>query len=89
MLAYIFLMVYKLLKKEDKEPEGEVKNIIFDVGQVLVSYEWEDYLKSFHFLEEEEKLIAEAVFKSQTWKSVTGTFPGGRVPEAVYCRTSG
>ena len=39
-------MVYKLLKKEDKEAEGEVKNIIFDVGQVLVSYEWEDYLKA-------------------------------------------
>ena len=49
VLAYVFLMVYKLLKKEDKEAEGEVKNLIFDVGQVLVSYEWEDYLKSFHF----------------------------------------
>ena len=39
-------MVYKLLKKENKEVEGEVKNIIFDVGQVLVSYDWESYLKS-------------------------------------------
>lgn len=76
VLAYVFLMVYKLLKKEDKEAEGEVKNIIFDVGQVLVSYEWEDYLKSFHFLEEEEKLIAEAVFKSQTWNERDrGLFP--------------
>ena len=76
VLAYVFLMVYKLLKKEDKEAEGEVKNIIFDVGQVLVSYEWEDYLKSFHFPEEEEKLIAEAVFKSQTWNERDrGLFP--------------
>ena len=76
VLAYVFLMVYKLLKKEDKEAEGEVKNIIFDVGQVLVSYEWEDYLKSFHFPEEEEKMIAEAVFKSQTWNERDrGLFP--------------
>ena len=56
VLAYVFLMVYKLLK-----------NIIFDVGQVLVSYDWESYLKAFHFSAEEEKLIAEKVFKSQIW----------------------
>ena len=41
VLAYVFLMVYKLLKKEEKEVAGEVKNIIFDVGQVLISYDWE------------------------------------------------
>lgn len=28
VLAYVFFMVYKLLKKENKEAEGEVKNII-------------------------------------------------------------
>ena len=56
VLAYVFLMVYKLLKKEEKEVAGEVKNIIFDVGQVLVSYDWESYLKAFHFSAEEEKL---------------------------------
>ena len=44
-----------------------IKNIIFDVGQVLVSYDWESYLKAFHFSAEEEKLIAEKVFKSQIW----------------------
>ena len=55
VLAYVFLMVYKLLKKEEKEVAGEVKNIIFDVGQVLVSYDWESYLKAFHFSAEEER----------------------------------
>ena len=69
-------MVYKLLKKENKEAEGEVKNIIFDVGQVLVSYDWESYLKAFHFSAEEEKLIAEKVFKSQIWNERDrGLFP--------------
>ena len=76
VLAYVFLMVYKLLKKENKEAEGEVKNIIFDVGQVLVSYDWENYLKAFHFSAEEEKLIAEKVFKSQIWNERDrGLFP--------------
>ena len=76
VLAYVFLMVYKLLKKENKEAEGEVKNIIFDVGQVLVSYDWESYLKAFHFSAEEEKLIAEKVFKSQIWNERDrGLFP--------------
>ena len=40
---------------------------IRDRGQVLVSYDWESYLKAFHFSAEEEKLIAEKVFKSQIW----------------------
>ena len=35
-----------------------MKNIIFDVGQVLVSYDWESYLKEFHFPAEEEMQIA-------------------------------
>ena len=82
VLAYVFLMVYKLLKKENKEVRGEVKNIIFDVGQVLVSYEWEEYLKSFHFPEEEEKLIAEKVFKSQIWNERDR----GLFPEEEYLR---
>ncbi|MDD5805455.1 HAD family hydrolase [Blautia sp. HCP3S3_H10_1] len=67
VLAYVFFMVYKLLKKDEKEADGKVKNIIFDVGKVLVSYDWEGYLESFHFPAEEEKLIGEKVFKSQIW----------------------
>ena len=31
VLAYVFLMVLQASEKEDKEAEGEVKNIIFDV----------------------------------------------------------
>ena len=73
-VAYVFLMVYKLLKKEDKEAEGEVKNIIFDVGQVLVSYEWERLSEKLPF--SEKKLIAEKVFKSQIWNERDrGLFP--------------
>ena len=76
VLAYVFFMVYKLLKKENQEADGEVIIIIVDVGQVLVSYDWESYLKAFHFSAEEEKLIAEKVFKSQIWNERDrGLFP--------------
>ena len=82
VLAYVFFMVYKLLKKDKKEVEGEVKNIIFDVGQVLVSYDWETYLKEFNFPAEEEKLIAEKVFKSQIWNERDR----GLLPEEEYLK---
>ena len=37
---------------------------------------WESYLKAFHFPAEEEKLIAEKVFKSQIWNERDrGLFP--------------
>ena len=26
-----------------------IENVIFDVGRVLVAFDWEDYLKSFDF----------------------------------------
>ena len=67
VLAYVFWMVYKLLNNRKKEVSTEVKNVIFDVGKVLVNYDWEDYLESFRFPKEEENLIAEKVFKSQIW----------------------
>lgn len=38
--------------------------------------DWESYLKAFHFSAEEEKLIAEKVFKSQIWNERDrGLFP--------------
>lgn len=68
VMAYVFSMVYRLLnRKEKKVGETGIKNIIFDVGQVLVTYDWEGYLKTFDFPEEEYRLMAEKVFLSDTW----------------------
>ena len=69
IVAYVFWMAYRIWgNKKPREDENRmIENIIFDVGQVLVSYDWESYLKAFHFPAEEEKLIAEKVFKSQIW----------------------
>ncbi len=47
-----------------------IKNIVFDIGKVLVRFDWEDYLASFQFPEEETKAIAKAMFLNPNWNLV-------------------
>lgn len=44
-----------------------IDTIIFDIGKVLVEWNWQDYLKSFGYEEEKTKKLAEAVFLSEYW----------------------
>lgn len=69
ILLYVFWMTYKFFGrgKEKQEEKREVENIVFDVGRVLVEFEWEPYLKSFHFPKEKYEKIADVTFRSQTW----------------------
>ena len=67
IMAYAIWMVYKLLNRNKKVVDSDMENIIFDVGQVLVKYDWETYLDSFSFPKEERDKIAEVVFQSNTW----------------------
>ena len=45
-------MAYRIFGKKEKSVDSNVENIIFDVGNVLMEYGWEPYLKSFGFSEE-------------------------------------
>lgn len=47
-----------------------IKNIVFDIGKVLVRFDWEDYLASFQFPEEETTAIAKSMFLSSNWNLV-------------------
>ena len=47
ILGYLFWMMYRLLDKRKGSAEGKMKNVIFDVGLVLVDFDWQGYLKSF------------------------------------------
>ncbi|MCD7867325.1 MAG: HAD family phosphatase [Clostridiales bacterium] len=67
ILIYAMLMVYKMLEGRQKKVEGEIRNLIFDIGNVLVDFDWEGYLKSYGFPEEKYEKIADAVFRSETW----------------------
>lgn len=44
-----------------------IKTVIFDIGNVLVGFQWEKYYKSFGFSEEVEKRLAEATVLSEDW----------------------
>lgn len=44
-----------------------ITTIIFDLGNVLVDFAWQDYFDSFHFPEELKPRIAKATVLSPTW----------------------
>lgn len=44
-----------------------IKNIILDIGNVLITYDWRSYLDQFHFDPEEDQVLADAIFCSEAW----------------------
>lgn len=68
VMAYVIWMLYRYLnKKSNKEAEGMIKNVIFDVGCVLVDFDWKGYIDGFHFPEEKKERIINATFKGPVW----------------------
>ncbi len=53
-----------------------IRNIIFDIGNVLVGYNWREYMDSFGFPAEKEQAVAAALFGSDTWTELDR----GRIP---------
>lgn len=51
-----------------------IDTIIFDVGRVLVNWDYESYLKRFAFGPEKTKAIAAATFESPYCASSTAEF---------------
>lgn len=43
------------------------KNIIFDVGEVLLSYRWQDAVKDGGFTDEDSNAVIESLFKDPIW----------------------
>lgn len=53
-----------------------IRNIIFDIGGVLVGFNWEGLLKSFGFEPEKEAAIAGALFGTPVWQELDrGVWP--------------
>lgn len=44
------------------------KAVIFDLGKVLVAYDWQSYLKTFSFDEETFHAVANAMFLNEDWE---------------------
>jgi putative hydrolase of the HAD superfamily len=69
VLIYVMMLVYRQLKEKNKELYGEKPDsVIFDVGNVLVDYDWKQYLDSFGYDEEKKKILADAMFLSPVWE---------------------
>ena len=45
-----------------------IKTIIFDIGNVLTVFAWEEFLNSFGFSEDITEKIARASINSEVWK---------------------
>lgn len=69
VMAYAMLMLFRVLnkKKTDRQGTEQIKNVVFDLGRVLVDYNWRGYLETFGFSEEKFKKIADATFLSPVW----------------------
>ena len=46
-----------------------IKNIVFDVGQVLMSYTPENYLKNLGFSEKTVQTLRKVIFESTLWEA--------------------
>lgn len=68
VFAYICMIVYRVLKGRNPQVREGIRNVIFDVGNVLMDFDWPSYLKSFCFEEEKENRLADVIFKSRTWQ---------------------
>ena len=68
VMGYVIWMVFRLVNKKKNEGDKRmIKNIVFDVGLVLVEFNWQSYLDSFHFDKEKRDKIAKATFQSEVW----------------------
>ena len=47
-----------------------IKNIVFDIGNVLAAFDWEGTLRRMHLPEEEYESIADAVYRSSDWNEM-------------------
>lgn len=51
-----------------------IKNIVFDLGRVLVNFESRKYLKSFGYDDETVEKLNEIIFKSKEWEGCDSGF---------------
>ncbi len=61
-----------------------IKNVIFDIGRVLINYEPLDYLKTFHYGDDVDKELAKVIFENPLWNEFDrGTYTLGDCIESM------
>lgn len=73
ILLYAFMLVYKWTRHEDEvipkilAETSEIDTLIFDIGKVLVRYDWKKLIQDLKYDEKTAQAVAEAVFLSADW----------------------
>lgn len=74
ILAFAVVLVYRWLdnRKTEKshEESSEIDTVVFDVGRVLVGFEYEPLMDSFSFSEEKKEKIINATFRNEIWNEM-------------------
>ena len=47
--------------------QKHIRTVVFDIGNVLASFDWKGYLKQFHFSPEMEETLGKCVFLDPLW----------------------
>ena len=47
-----------------------IKNIVFDIGNVLAGFHWQDYFHSFGYSDEVFEQLADATVRSAVWNEM-------------------
>ena len=55
------------IEKRNDSMDSGIKNVVFDIGEVLVKFNWKEYLHSFGFPEETEEDLGRIIFTSSVW----------------------
>ncbi len=67
-----------------------IKNIIFDVGNVLVDFRWRAYMEDLGFSEETIEVLADCVVNCELWNELDrGVLPEAEVVDIMKKRTPG
>lgn len=73
IFLYAFMLVYKWSRHKDEvipkivAETSEIDTLIFDIGNVLVRYDWKKFLKEMKYDEETAEAVAAAMFLSSDW----------------------
>lgn len=69
VLLYAMILVYRNLQKKNQEMfDQTIDTVIFDVGNVLVDYDWQRYLERLGYDEEKKNVFRDAVFEHPLWE---------------------
>lgn len=60
---------------------NQITTVVFDIGNVLAGFNWQEYLESFGFSEQTKERIAKATFLGHNWKELDR---GAKTDEEIY-----